>query len=580
MDSSVVNKRINTNPINSETPCKVKKIDDQNVQTPDLQQMQQSHHGLSSLSLSQSIDNKMSNIAKLRQQFVEEVKSIELSQKESIKSLKQKIIDANQKVKIFTTKLKEANEYLCNQSEIIYKKEEENKVLRDKVAELFGYQKILYENMEAITNILSTHEGLSNDLANEYDHVMIIQDNDTTTLEENLRKLIPDEKLLTELDELNLKINELEREIIEYETKGSQLESILQEIRIEKENEQKHIDELDRKISELEAKNNTIKENASHEKSKLLNDVQKLDQEINEQVLKKQEFQTQNSELKQKIEINKCKEQKIMKQIAEANTELNVLVLETANLNIAKSKNEQKNKDKVDKLKKELNAKQTDLVITKNSHMQAINILQKKISELQQKCKCYDGVEFKLQKVETEISKEEELHLNTIKSHDEHKKQLADKIKCVTEKMNDSKLKLSRTERDISEAEGKIRLLEKEIREINEKYETRLKLSEASTEKLLLSQSFKQYELPNLFMSEALGQTDKQKYRKKLFTPTLADNDLDIDSLTLEEQVTHLTQVPASSPEKTRKFFKHVASSQPKAKKENTPKGRGRGKKL
>lgn len=55
-----------------------------------------------------------------------------LNPQESIKNLKQKIVDANQKVEILTTKLKEANEFLCNQSEIIYKKEEENKILRDK----------------------------------------------------------------------------------------------------------------------------------------------------------------------------------------------------------------------------------------------------------------------------------------------------------------------------------------------------------------------------------------------------------------------------------------------------------------
>lgn len=62
------------------------------------------------------------------------------------------------------------------------------------MAELFGYQKILYENMEDISNILTTHENFSNNLADEYDQVMLTQDNDITTLEEKLRKLNPDEK--------------------------------------------------------------------------------------------------------------------------------------------------------------------------------------------------------------------------------------------------------------------------------------------------------------------------------------------------------------------------------------------------
>lgn len=79
-NSSAVNQGINKNPM-MESSCKAVKIDDQKVLTPDLQQTQNSNQGFSLLSLSQSIDNKMSNIAKLRQQFVEEVKSIELSQK-------------------------------------------------------------------------------------------------------------------------------------------------------------------------------------------------------------------------------------------------------------------------------------------------------------------------------------------------------------------------------------------------------------------------------------------------------------------------------------------------------------------
>lgn len=53
--------------------------------------------------------------------------------------------------------------------------------------------------------------------------------------------------VLAELAELNLKINELDRGIIEYEGKSTRIESELQELRMVKENEQNLIGELDKK---------------------------------------------------------------------------------------------------------------------------------------------------------------------------------------------------------------------------------------------------------------------------------------------------------------------------------------------
>ncbi|XP_014232846.2 uncharacterized protein C713.09-like [Trichogramma pretiosum] len=268
-----------------------------------------------------------------------------------------------------------------------------------------------------------------------------------------------------------------------------------------------------------------------------------------------------------------------LKQISK---EIDNLIKENETLDNNCYQEDQNNSINLTKLQENLKDSKNKLSSMKNKESQATNVLQKKIAELMNAIKKNEGIEEKLEKVEAEKHDEEDKIEKLSQNFMNTKKEFDEKLKITETNISNVKNKISDVEKIISASEDKFKMLEKEIEELNEK----LKAKKDAEERLAATaQEFKQQALPNIFPSRTENEQDKQKSRKKLYTPTLGDDDLDIDSLPIEEQLTQLTQSStSSSPDKSRKFFKSSSLSQSSqksvtSKPEATPRGRGRGKK-
>uniref|UniRef100_A0ABD2W6V4 Uncharacterized protein n=1 Tax=Trichogramma kaykai TaxID=54128 RepID=A0ABD2W6V4_9HYME len=237
----------------------------------------------SSSSSSSSIDSKMCNVAKLREQLVEEIKDIELSMKETIRTLKSKVEASKSKAALIQDKLKQANQLLCHQSEQIYMKEQKNKILGEKVRELYECQKIIFETADDISNTLNKHEFLADNLANHYDSAMIVQQNDLRILQENLQQNSPDSKLSEQLKNLEIQITEKEKQIFQNQKEINQLESDLQLQRKQLEDKQQKLQDLDKKIADFEAKKKKLEEKVDLEIKEKQNQNLKLKEELDAQ---------------------------------------------------------------------------------------------------------------------------------------------------------------------------------------------------------------------------------------------------------------------------------------------------------
>ncbi|KAL7289648.1 hypothetical protein TKK_0016378 [Trichogramma kaykai] len=536
----------------------------------------------SSSSSSSSIDSKMCNVAKLREQLVEEIKDIELSMKETIRTLKSKVEASKSKAALIQDKLKQANQLLCHQSEQIYMKEQKNKILGEKVRELYECQKIIFETADDISNTLNKHEFLADNLANHYDSAMIVQQNDLRILQENLQQNSPDSKLSEQLKNLEIQITEKEKQIFQNQKEINQLESDLQLQRKQLEDKQQKLQDLDKKIADFEAKKKKLEEKVDLEIKEKQNQNLKLKEELDAQKQKLVNQSTIINELNCKVTRISQEEEKVEMDLKQISNEIDNLIKENETLDNNYYQEDQNNSINLTKLQENLKDSKNKLSSMKNKESQATNVLQKKIAELMNAIKKNEGIEEKLEKVEAEKHNEEDKIEKLSQNFMNTKKEFDEKLKITETNISNVKNKISDVEKIISASEDKFKMLEKEIEELNEK----LKAKKDAEERLAATaQEFKQQALPNIFPSRTENEQDKQKSRKKLYTPTLGDDDLDIDSLPIEEQLTQLTQSStSSSPDKSRKFFKSSSLSQSSqksvtSKPEATPRGRGRGKK-
>ncbi|OXU31483.1 hypothetical protein TSAR_017007 [Trichomalopsis sarcophagae] len=574
------NKRNYGNSPRPNSPRKAQKVDRQQNAPTSSSSPKKTAAVLQNLSKSTSsttLNSKMSNAAKLRQQFIEEVKDIELSLKETIKNYKSKISEAEKKSAFITEKLREKNKLLCHKSEIIFTKERENKILREKVLELYDYQKIVFENMEDISNTLEVQKDLSDNLQNVYDSVMLMQQNTNEMLEEKLNEITPDQNYCDDLTELNMKINELEKNIHQNENLNHQLESKIKAAKHNKEEEQKMINDLDKKINEVETRNNLMKQNAEKEKNDLLQEINNLKQEEKTQTVKMTELDSTISKLEQELQSNRTQGNEIGLEINKINDEIKSLSEENEKLKKNRCKEDEEQAVTLQQLKEQLKLSQSKLASIKQKENQVSNVLKTKNEELRTKLKGYDGIEVKVQKLDLAVNKEQEAITQITQESESKIREYNNKIKLIEKDIIEVKMKIKQKESKMQESTEKIRSLEEEVLQLNEKLTANLNMRKNNTEKQVVGPSG----LPELFTSDGIHNAEKQKNRKKLYTPTLADDDLEIDSLSIEDQLNHLTQSKSSnshSPEKSKRFFKNSSLSQAKSKKESTPRSRGRAK--
>ncbi|XP_003424059.2 putative leucine-rich repeat-containing protein DDB_G0290503 [Nasonia vitripennis] len=574
------NKRNYGNSPHPNSPRKAQKVDwQQNAPTSSSSPKKTAAvlQNLSKSTSSTTLNSKMSNAAKLRQQFIEEVKDIELSLKETIKNYKSKISEAEKKSAFITEKLREKNKLLCHKSEIIFTKERENKILREKVLELYDYQKIVFENMEDISNTLGAQKDLSDNLQNVYDSVMIMQQNTNEMLEEKLNEITPDQNYCDDLTELNMKINELEKNIHQNENLNHELESKIKAAKHNKQEEQKMINDLDKKINEVETRNNLMKQNAEKEKNDLLQEINNLKQEEKTQTVKMTELDSTISKLEQELQSNRMQDNEVGLEINQINDEIKSLSEENEKLKKNRCKEDEEQAVTLQQLKEQLKLSQSKLASIKQKENQVSNVLKTKNEELRTKLKGYDGIEVKVQKLDLAVNKEQEAITQITEESESKIREYNNKIKLIEKDIIEVKMKIKQKESKVQESTEKIRSLEEEVLQLNEKLTANLNMRKKNTEKQVVGPSG----LPELFTSDGIHNAEKQKNRKKLYTPTLADDDLEIDSLSIEDQLNHLTQSKSSnshSPEKSKRFFKNSTLSQAKSKKESTPRGRGRAK--
>ncbi|XP_014212237.1 structural maintenance of chromosomes protein 2-like [Copidosoma floridanum] len=493
-------------------------------------------------------DVRMNNAAKLRQQFIEEIKDIVLSLKDSIKNLQIKIAKIKKEDEIIKQKLRDENKLLCKQSKIMYDKEQENKVLRLKVEELYGYQKTIVEHLEDITTTLGVHDNLSEKLTTVYDSVVVIQQNDKTSFEEELNKITPDKDLSTYFISF----------------------SGVDEIKKQKEEDQSKLKNLENRIKELQTEQKNFAEDADKKKNVVIQDLEKLKQDINTKAKEVTELEKNISQYNTQLE------EGIEEKIKDVNNEIVLLMKEKDQLD-QQCHEDKENTANFEKIQEKLKASETELESLKQNEIKVTNILQSKICELEGKLKGYQDTESRLRKLELEIRKEEEILMHITQECERKRKESKTKNKS-NDKTNEIKTKIRQVDHEISEAEVTVELMQKEIREMNGRYESKLKEIKSNKDKM--TKSISQYNLPNLFVSEEVETEEKLKYRRKLYTPTFADDELEIDSLPIDEQFNHLTQTSNSpsqlkSPEKPKRFFKRTSE----IKKGSTPRGRGRGKK-
>ena len=65
-----------------------------------------------------------------------------------------------------------------------------------RVNELYEYQKLIWENMEDISNTLSVHGNLADRLTNDYDSLILMLENNNAQLQEEICNVVPDEKCI------------------------------------------------------------------------------------------------------------------------------------------------------------------------------------------------------------------------------------------------------------------------------------------------------------------------------------------------------------------------------------------------
>ncbi|KAJ8681403.1 hypothetical protein QAD02_017190 [Eretmocerus hayati] len=528
------------------------------------------------------IDCKMSNIAKLRQKFVEEIKDIELSLKESIKTLREKISEAAKKTDMMTENLKEANKLVCDQSELIYNKEQENKVLREKVEDLYAYQKLICENMEDVTCTIALQEKMSYQLMDEYNLIILMQQSDKKLLETNLKKIKPNEQLCAKLHEVNSKINNQDGLMNQYQFKINEMETKAQTIEAEKIQREQQLLHLEKKINELNQRNDDSKCKANLQKSQLIEDVEKFKKEFDLNRRENLQLDENINHLNVNLQTMRNGEQSLENEMKKFQEEIMSLCKELEDSRESQYKEDQENSITLDKLRDQLKTLQAELETAQKQENQATNVLQKKIIELQNKLKSYEGLEAKLKKYELEKEKEAESIDEINKSFEILEKENKEKLETINKVLLELKAKVDEKDRQILQSKNEIELLNKEVDELNSNTADNMRKPMSHTQTSSLLGKSISTKIPELFPSEELNDTEKQDIRKKLYTPTLADEDLDIDSLTIDEQVTHLTQSKSSqldSPDKGKKFFRTSSLTQSKSKKEYTPRPRGRGKK-
>lgn len=165
-------------------------------------------------------------------------------------------------------------------------------------------------------------------------------------------------------------------------------------------------------------------------------------------------------------------------------------------------KQEQENSITLDRLREQLKASQDEIALADQKESQAVSVLQKNIIDRRAKLKCYESIDAKLEKYESEVKKKEsEIEILSTGS-DTEEKNIEEKIKEGENKINNLKDDVHLKDKMIHEIEGKIKLFEKEIKELNAQLEANLKLEQKSIEKNLLTKRSSQFNLPDLFIAE------------------------------------------------------------------------------
>lgn len=153
----------------------------------------------------------------------------------------------------------------------------------------------------------------------------------------------------------------------------------------------------------------------------------------------------------------------------------------------------------MEKLQEQLKTAQDELESENKRQKNIIGIIQKKISEVNEKLKNFEILKSKIEKYETDIKKEEESIAKISKQFDGKKSAMNDEFKIMNNKALELKKKKNQADSNLTKSEKNLKLLEKELSELKEKLKSK---PVKQNIKQLSSKVVNQYDFPKLFASE------------------------------------------------------------------------------